>query len=173
MNYGIENKALREAYSLLRREAPLGGFNCGRLCSAACCAGNEGEGMWLFPHEAELFVKSDGFTIVKTESNFGYPLLVCRGVCNRAERPLACRFFPLFPALIEENGEEKIKIIRDPRASMCPLSLENTRIDRSFVRNVKLAGKFLARDVEIHEYLKKLSGELLEIQKFRELLLKK
>ncbi len=166
----IENKALREAYGLLHNRTPLGAYNCGKLCEAACCKGNADCGMWMFPHEEEIFVKSDNFTIKQTKGNFGYPMIVCNGDCERYERPLSCRIFPLFPAIIEENGEEKIRILRDPRASMCPLILDKSRLDQAFVRNVKLAGAFLAQDEEIKEYMKKVAAELLEIAELKKLL---
>lgn len=166
----IENKALREAYGLLRNRTPLGAYNCGRLCEAACCKGNADCGMWLFPHEKELFVKSDNFTVKETDGNFGYPMIICNGKCERDERPLSCRIFPLFPGIVEENGKEKIRIIRDPRASMCPLILDKSRFEQAFVRNVKLAGAFLAQDAEIKEYMKKVTAELIEIIELKKLL---
>ncbi len=156
------NRALAKAYALMKNETPLGDIDCGTVCGARCCGGDDKTGMWLFPHEAE-FVKQSSLTVKNTEANFGCPAAVCSGACKRDERPLACRFFPLFPILIEENGHETVKVIFDPRASVCPLSAEGVRLSRTFVRAVRRAGKCLAADEEINAYMKKISNELLEL----------
>ena len=95
----IKNPALREAYERLYHKTPLGFYNCGRLCDGLCCRGDS-QGMWLFPYEEELFKDKEGFEICETEGNYGYPMVICSGECDRRERPLACRIFPLFPVII-------------------------------------------------------------------------
>lgn len=159
----IENRNLREAYSLTEKTAPLGGFDCGSLCSALCCEGDSCKGMYLYPNEAEILRGVDGFNVIDCEGNLGYPALVCRGRCDRSTRPLACRFFPLFPFVFEENGEIKLSVAIDPRARICPLADENVRFDRNFVRSVRRAALYLMRDSETLSYLKETSAELLEI----------
>ena len=159
----IENKNLREAYRLTEKTAPLGGFDCGGLCSALCCKGDECKGMYLYPGEAEILQGIDGFNIIESEGNLGYPTLVCEGRCDRSTRPLACRFFPLFPFVFEENGELRLSVDLDPRAGICPLADENVRFHRGFVRSVRRAALYLMRDEKILAYLKETSAELLEI----------
>ena len=66
----ISNPALREAYERLYHKTPLGFYNCGRLCDGLCCRG-DGNGMWLFPYEEELFKDKEGFEICETEGNYG------------------------------------------------------------------------------------------------------
>lgn len=124
--------------------------------------------MWLFPDEIELFKNKDGFELCETEGNFGYPMVICNGECNRDERPLACRIFPLFPIVVDENGKTVVKIIRDPRAGMCPIIRQSKTVTPSFVRNVRMAARYLMRDEKTLEYLKAVSLELLEIIELNE-----
>ncbi|MBQ4244523.1 MAG: hypothetical protein II702_06380 [Clostridia bacterium] len=159
-------RALKNAYALLKNTTPLENVNCGCLCSSACCGGDENDCVFLFPYEDEL-VKGNGFTICETEGNFGFPALSCNGECNRNFRPLGCRIFPLFPMILPENGHEKIVVITDPRASICPLTLENARISPKFVRAVRRAGIYLMRDPENNGYMKRMTNELLEIIELR------
>ncbi len=165
----IKNPALREAYERLYHKTPLGFYNCGRLCDGLCCRGDE-QGMWLFPYEAELFADKEGFVVCETEGNYGYPMLICSGECDRRERPLACRIFPLFPLVTENDGEIKIEIIYDPRASMCPLARQNKELDASFIKEVRKAARYLIRDKKILEYMKAVSAELIEIKELKNLL---
>lgn len=153
---------LDDAYKRLYFKTPLGFYNCGRLCDGLCCRG-DCKGMWLYPHEEELFVGKEGFEVCETQGNHGYPMLLCKGECNREERPLACRIFPLFPLVYEDSGKTKIKVIYDPRAGMCPLAKENRLLDPKFVKQVRLAARSLLRDAETAEYMKAVSEEIAEI----------
>lgn len=162
----VQNPALREAYALLSRCAPLGRGDCGRLCGGACCEGGEDDGMLLFPFEAELFENKEGFKIIEADSS--RKLLVCSGRCERRQRPLGCRLFPLFPLAYEENGETRMRIIRDPRFASCPLNRGEMRLDYSFVRAVRLAGKRLMQDETQKKFLLELSAELADIIALRD-----
>ena len=155
-----ENKALMEAYAQLEKATPLGRMNCGELCGAVCCTEKTGDSMELFPYEKELFEFAEGFEIIEGEVN----LVKCNGKCNRSERPLACRIYPLFPMVVEENGEEKISVIYDPRAkSSCPLCAEREKLDRRFVRAVRRAGKYLLKDPSAASHLRTTSEYLKEL----------
>lgn len=165
----IKNPALRESYERLYHKTPLGFYNCGRLCDGLCCRGDS-QGMWLFPYEEELFKDKEGFEICETEGNFGYPMVICSGECNRRERPLACRIFPLFPLVTETDGKINIEVIYDPRAGMCPIARESKPLDPSFIKEIRKAALYLVRDEKILEYLKAVSLELLEIIELKEAL---
>lgn len=92
--------------------------DCGLVCGGACCQTHPGEetGMLLFPGEAEMYRGEEGFTLV--DSPHG-TILVCEGRCSRANRPLACRMFPLV-MLLRPDG---VKIATDAAAqSVCPLA---------------------------------------------------
>ncbi len=161
------NKILKEAYDRLYHKTPLGFYNCGRLCDGLCCRG-DCKGMWLYPHEAELFADKEGYEVCETEGNYGYPMVICSGECNRAERPLACRIFPLFPLVYENDGKLEFEVIFDPRANMCPLSRSQKPLDPSFIKEVRKTARVLARDPETLEYMKAVSLELTEIIELRE-----
>ena len=82
---------IKKAYEIIGNKTPLKS-DCGRLCGAACCKGDDETGMLLFPGEEDLCT-CDEFKIIQTD--YSLPLLVCDGTCNRDRRPLACRIFPL------------------------------------------------------------------------------
>ena len=126
--------------------------------------------MWLFPYEVELFKDKEGFEICETEGNYGYPMVICSGECDRRERPLACRIFPLFPLVTETDGKINIEVIYDPRAGMCPIARESKPLDPSFIKEIRKAALYLIRDEKIREYLKAVSLELLEIIELKEAL---
>ena len=109
------------------------------------------------------FTDKDGFEVCETEGNYGYPMVICSGECDRAERPLACRIFPLFPLVTEEDGKINIKVIRDPRATMCPIVRSSKKVDPKFVRQVRMAARYLVRDEKILDSMKNVSLELIEI----------
>ena len=109
---------LEKALDELEAVTPLKPFNCGRLCSARCCSGDENDGMGLFPGEEELLKDCADFEIKKSEGNFGESVLVCRGECDRRKRPLACRIFPLFPLALENENGTVIVPVPD-RARVC------------------------------------------------------
>lgn len=164
-----DNPLIAAAYERLYHETPLGFYNCGRLCDGLCCRG-DCKGMWLYPGEEEFFRKREGFEVCETEGNYGYPMVICSGECKREERPLACRIFPLFPLVFEENGKISIKVIYDPRAKICPLARADKPLDRSFIREVGKTARFLARDEKMLEYMKAVSLELTEIIELEKLL---
>ena len=94
------------------------------------------------------------------------PILFCNGDCDRYQRPLACRIFPLTPYI---NGDKNTEIIIDPRAkAMCPLAktLELADFDQAFVKNVKKAFSLLGKNKEIAEYLCRYSEYIDEYKKF-------
>lgn len=109
---------LQKALDELENITPLKPFNCGKRCSARCCSGGGNDGMGLFPGEKELFESSMDFEINDSEGNFGEPVVVCRGGCDRRKRPLACRIFPLFPLAVERENEIVIVPVPD-RARVC------------------------------------------------------
>ena len=159
---------LQKALDELENITPLKPFNCGKLCSARCCSGDENDGMGLFPGEKELFESSMDFEINDSEGNFGEPVVVCCGGCDRRKRPLACRIFPLFPLAVERENEIVIVPVPDPRAGMCPLLRCPEKIDRRFYRAVRRAGEYLMRDEDTRKYLLELSGEITDIAELAE-----
>lgn len=126
--------------------------DCGKLCSGACCKGDENTGMRLFPfEETQLPVK---------ELENGVRLVVCNGKCDRSKRPLACRIFPFFPT-VDDSG--KVFVEADFRgARLCPLVTHSDEIvfDRKFFKALEKVGKILAKDQVCLEFLKEATEEI-------------
>ena len=152
-------KMYRRLYRIFDRRAPLGHKDCGLLCTKACCSGDDGAGMLLFPFEqTELNV---------VEKN-GYRFAICNGVCDRSKRPLACRIFPFFP-VIEEKGN--ISAQPDARGyGVCPLvrHAADIRFSKSFLHGVRKVGIVLSAHDECKAFLREVSDEIIEIRAIAE-----
>ena len=147
-----------KVFRILGDRTPLRA-DCGKLCGAACCKGDENTGMRLFPHE------SSTLTVQETED--GGRLAVCNGTCDRTKRPLACRIFPFFPT-IDERG--RIFVEKDYRAeSLCPMIEHSDEIafDPRFFRALRRVGKILAKDEECRAFLEKSTEEIDLYYQFR------
>ena len=157
------NEALRKALELTAEVTPLKA-DCGKVCGARCCRSLEEEetGMLLFPGEEEAFAGKPGWTVRETKAG---PLVICPGKCNRAERPLACRIFPLLP-LIREGA---VRVAADQRArAVCPLLRQGLKgMDPAFTDAVREAGKALAGDPAQRGFLEKLTEEQDELKSLR------
>ncbi len=134
-------------------------FDCGQLCGKLCCQGDGESGMYLFPGEAKLFYGKENFSLLPTEFESGgkrVQMVVCHGPCKRTDRPLSCRVFPLIP--LYRKGST-LQIIRDPRASICPLTHPEASgcIDSRFAREVNYAFRVLVKVPEVAEFLDDLS----------------
>ena len=139
--------------------------DCGRVCGAACCrpAGGEETGMLLFPGEEEAYSGRAGWTIRETAMG---PMAICPGACDRNERPLACRLFPLLP-LIRADGEVYAAVDRRAKA-VCPLARQGrSAVDPAFAEAVREAGSLLAGDGEQAAFLKRLAEEQEELKRLR------
>ena len=139
--------------------------DCGRVCGARCCRPLEGEetGMLLFPGEAEAYAELEGWTVRHAARG---DIVVCPGTCNREERPLSCRFFPLLP-LIGDDGA--IRVVMDQRArAVCPLARQGkSALDPAFIDAVREAGELLAQSEEQALFLDVLEEEQQELRELR------
>jgi len=139
--------------------------DCGRVCSAACCRplGREETGMLLFPGEAELYTGKDGWEIRPAAQG---ALIICPGKCDRAERPLSCRLFPLLP-LPQEDGS--VRVATDLRAkAVCPLARQGkSAMDPAFIEAVRESGEMLMRDENQAAFLRALAEEQAELKELR------
>ena len=163
----IEN--LLKAREILERSTPLHPHDCGKLCGAACCNGDSETGMLLFPHEDELYKGKEGFTLIETDANMGFPLLVCGGTCDRCDRPLACRMYPFFPVISDDSS---VKIIRDIRGmNSCPIVSETMKPDPVFARNLRKAARYLMRSEIYRNYLSFIYSQIAEIAELNNKLL--
>lgn len=162
-----------QLYRLFDNVTPIKGIDCGRLCDKACCKGDGG--MYLFPQEEKVFnfLRPDWAKIENSDFKYEYDgkkknlkICTCTGSCDRYQRPLACRIFPLTPYL-DKSGE--LKIIVDPRAkAVCRLSMAYNveDFDRKFVDNVRKTFVLLCKNKEIYEFMKEYSSYLETYMKF-------
>lgn len=118
--------------------------------------------MLLFPGEDALYRDREGWTIRQTPAG---PMVICPGTCNREERPLACRLFPLLPVI--RSGTVKAAV--DQRAyAVCPLARQGIRaLDPEFAEAVREAGRMLAEDGEQYRFLEVLTEEQDELKQLR------
>ena len=149
--------AVLSARALLSGLTPLKA-DCGRLCGGACCQGDEATGMLLFPGEEALYahcafarVLPAGFSL----GGQGVSLLVCQGRCERENRPLACRLFPLF-LRFREDGTTRVVLDRRARA-LCPLTGYGlSALDSAFLDAARTAYDLLLADPVCAAYLRDL-----------------
>ena len=152
----------RSIYRLLEHETPLR-FDCGRLCDAACCQDSPDlPGMYLFPGEEALFGGLEGFSVSDADLPGYGPvrLLCCEGMCERAQRPLSCRIFPLAPAVSLETMQTR----PDPRGKpICPLCRqEASALSGGFTAAVGRAFAALWAEPQCRRFLLALSRHLDE-----------
>ena len=138
--------------------------DCGRVCGSRCCDSLEGEetGMLLFPGEDALYRDRDGWTVRQTPAG---PMVICPGTCDREDRPLACRLFPLLPVIRDGT----VRAAMDQRAyAVCPLARQGIRaLDPEFAGAVREAGRILAADGEQCRFLEALTEEQDELKQLR------
>ncbi len=161
--------AIRRADEILQDKTPLW-TDCGALCGARCCKGDENTGMRLLPDEDAL-VQGPGFT-VREAGNDKY--LICAGRCARDMRPFSCRIFPFFPVPVRlRSGRYVIRVLPDPRAlPVCPLlKKEDVSFDRGFLHAVGKAGRVLLKCEETKAWLLENAQELSDIASLREKLI--
>ena len=151
--------------------------DCGRVCGARCCSSLEGEetGMLLFPGEEALYRHREGWQLKKTRDGW---LVICPGVCDREERPLACRLFPLLPLPETAEGAEtampageaeQVRVTVDERArGVCPLVKNGIQgLDPAFRQAVRQAGEVLLQEEEQRAFLLRLKEEQRELRELR------
>ncbi len=156
--------AVSAAREKLKNVTPLK-KDCGRVCGARCCRPLEGEetGMLLFPGEAEAYADREGWVVRHAAQG---DIVVCPGTCDREERPLSCRLFPLLP-LIGDDGA--IRVVTDLRArAVCPLARQGkSAMDPAFIDAVREAGEILARNDEKAVFLALLAEEQEQLKELR------
>lgn len=151
---------ITRAKAALGTLTPLPGHDCGQLCGAACCKGDDQTGMLLFPGEET--------TLQVTELENGTRLAVCDGTCDRSQRPLSCMIFPFFPT-VDDDGKVYAEI--DARAyGACPLAdyCDDVLFDEEFLEAVAEAGRILAEDEDCLEFMYDVTEQIDEINELRE-----
>lgn len=150
-------RAVLAARELLADLTPLKA-DCGRLCAGACCQGDEETGMLLFPGEEALYGDCAFARVVPTGFSLGHTpalLLVCDGHCDRKNRPLACRLFPLF-LHFRADGASVLRMDARARA-VCPLTGYGMQaLDPAFKDAARRAYDLLLGDAACAAYLRAL-----------------
>lgn len=162
-----------QLYRLFDNVTPVN-VDCGQLCNKACCQGDD-TGMFLFPGERAVFslLKPDWIRIEKTDFTYEYngkkhavPIAMCNGECDRYQRPLACRIFPLTPYLTSDGT---VEVIIDPRGKgLCPMSKAFYLDDfnSAFVKNIKNAFTLLCKNRQFYAFMREYSDYLDEFNRF-------
>lgn len=163
-----------QLYKLFDTVTPIDNVDCGQLCASACCQGDD-SGMFLFPGEEAVYelLEPDWLRIEKSDFSYKYngkkyftPIAMCSGECNRFERPLACRIFPLTPYI---NSDGKLEVIIDPRAKgICRLAqgFEKSDFSPVFVKNVERTFKLLCSNKRVRAFMEEYSRYLEEFFRF-------
>ena len=120
--------------------------------------------MLLFPGEAGVYAGKDGWKIRPAAQG---ELVICPGRCDRAERPLSCRLFPLLQL---PRADGSIRVVIDLRAkAVCPLARQGkTAMDPAFIEAVREAGEILMRDEKQAAFLRRLAEEQVELKELKE-----
>ena len=166
--YMTKKEFYSAVYSVLGDVTPLK-VDCGQLCNGACCeVTDEITGMYLFPGEEAMYKSMPQWGKIY-DTDFSYngkyaDLFTCSGKCDRSQRPLSCRIFPLVPYV--KKGE-KMEIRMDVRGrGMCPLAtaMKVEDLSENFVRKVTAAMKLCMANPEVREFLYALSESLDEVE---------
>ena len=156
-------ESIRQARELFHSLTPLTS-DCGLFCGGACCRSLPGEetGMLLFPGEEVYYADQPEYTLRSAAQG---TLLICPGRCERDDRPLSCRLFPLLPMLRAEG----VKVATDLRArTVCPLARQGKdALSAEFVEAVRRAGQILAEDENQRPFLEMLTAQQDELKTLR------
>lgn len=125
-------------------------------------------GMFLFPGEEKLLKDIDGFRILDCESNFGHKIVICNGTCDRKTRPLACRIYPYFPVITDDNFDVRADI---RGINNCPILKENIKVNYTFLRQIRKIARLFSRDEELKNYILNINLMLDDIEDFAERML--
>ncbi|MBQ7573039.1 MAG: hypothetical protein IJT23_02135 [Clostridia bacterium] len=163
-----------QLYKLFDNTTPTK-VDCGKLCDSACCKGDSESGMFLFPGEYEVYkllepgwakIEKTDMTYKLDDRTYTVPILLCNGSCDRYQRPLSCRIFPLTPYL---NKDNKLEIITDPRAKgICPLAKAFFKedYDEQFLKNLNRTFNLLLKNDKFKAFMSVYSEYLDTFRKF-------
>lgn len=155
---------IQKIYAAIGEATPMT-TDCGALCGAACCrTDDDGKGgVALLACEHEL-LRDVRWGEIAHDAAMDAPMLMCRGMCDRALRPFLCRIFPLCP-VIGKNGRWTVRMDARARA-VCPLARSGLKgLDPEFVRGAAEAVRLLAEDPEGEAFLKRWSEIESEFRK--------
>lgn len=166
MKSTITKRKWQAIYRLLDRVSPVD-YDCGELCSAACCTcadicGDDEMGIYLYPGEDKIHDRKDDWLnwTVENAEDFEFPdswrgkiyFVKCKTppVCPRKKRPFQCRTFPLTPHLYEDGT---LELIYNDEALpyLCPLIEDEIPLNDDFVKATYTVWSHLIRDKRIRD----------------------
>lgn len=164
MKTAIKKHTFEAIYRLLDKVSPVNG-DCGALCSAACCTCQEPDmGIYLLPGEEKMFSRKENWLSWNwcMAEDYEFPeswhgkvyFLQCTTApfCDRKNRPLQCRTFPLAPHL-DENGTLCMIYYSGELPYRCPLIDENLTLNESFIKATYTAWLHLLREPLIYDLI--------------------
>lgn len=178
----------RKIYEILDRHEILD-FDCGLLCSAACCrpdgcydeavindeylsedAGEE-MGIFLMPGEERMSLPKDWqSSSLENAQEMGFPaswkavcFVSCGGkkYCQRRKRPLQCRAFP-FAAHLDEDDRLSLIYYPEELPYRCPIIEERIPVRREYLEDLYEAYQLLIQDERVYELIKEDSRLRIE-----------
>lgn len=151
-------------YKMLDDVTPIKA-DCGKLCDAACCKGDEDSGMYLFPFEEVMFSGDTWYDIYDSDFIFrGSPvkIFICKDSCPREKRPLSCRIFPLFYVDGEVKGDIRGKGLCPLITGQFPLEQYNPEFIVAVKKVFNILNKFRTTKLYIKE-TEKIIDEFCEV----------
>ncbi len=158
-----------EIYKMLDKVSPVD-FDCGKLCGSACCIVDDTDYvMYLLPGEEKMFTGREDWLIWGKDrvedyefpdSWSGYVYYIrCKNApsCDREQRPIQCRTYPLTP-YIDDDGILRMIYDRSEKPYRCPLIDDLTELNEDFIRVTYEAWKRLLRDPHIYDLVEMDSG---------------
>lgn len=164
MKTAIKKRTFKAIYRLLDKVSPVSG-DCGKLCGAACCTCQEPDmGIYLLPGEEKVFSRKENWLSwnFNMAEDYEFPeswhgkvyFLQCTSApfCDRKNRPLQCRTFPLAPHL-DENGNLCMIYHSGDLPYRCPLIGEKMPLNKSFLKATYTAWLHLLREPLIYDLI--------------------
>lgn len=164
MKSNIKKTTYRAIYRLLNKVSTVP-YDCGELCNESCCKiSGSHMGIYLYPGEEKVFSRKESWLSWEIENaeDYEFPeswkgkiyFVRCKGVdeCQRAIRPLQCRFFPLAPHI---TNDKQLVLIRynESLPYSCPLITKKMDLNPDFTKATYTVFKRLVKDVRIYDLI--------------------
>jgi len=149
------------AWSILEDITPLKDQDCGQLCQAKCCSDWKKDiGIYLYPGEECMVCRNDNTFSWEIHSSEDYEFcpswqgeyyfLRCSGHCNRLNRPLQCRLFPLAPLLMPSG--KLAMFMPEEYLEVCPLIEKGIAgLNPEFISSCLAVWRILLKDRNIYD----------------------
>lgn len=162
MKSSIKKDTFKSIYSMLDKVSPVD-YDCGKLCGASCCTCQDPDmGIYLLPGEEKLFTRDEdwlswGWCMAE---DYEFPeswhgkvyFLQCTKApfCDRKNRPLQCRTFPLAPHM-DEDGNLYMIYHSGELPYPCPLLNGKIPLNEDFIKATYEAWATLIQDPLIYD----------------------